>query len=93
LTHALRLESITKAYPGVVANRDVSLLVAPGEILALLGENGAGKSTLVKAIYGLVSPDAGTMWIGGEHYAPRSPKEARARGVAWCSSISRCSRR
>ncbi|MEO1551087.1 MAG: ATP-binding cassette domain-containing protein, partial [Pseudomonadota bacterium] len=81
MTHALRLESITKAYPGVVANRDVSLLVAPGQIHALLGENGAGKSTLVKAIYGLVSPDAGTMWIGGEHYAPRSPKEARARGV------------
>ncbi|MEM9268855.1 MAG: ABC transporter ATP-binding protein [Pseudomonadota bacterium] len=81
MTLALRLENITKAYPGVIANRDVSLSVAPGQIHALLGENGAGKSTLVKAIYGLVSPDAGQMWVAGERYTPRSPKEARARGV------------
>ena len=62
----LDLSGLTKAYPGVVANDDVSLRIAPGEVHALLGENGAGKSTLVKMIYGLVKPDAGQMQMRGE---------------------------
>ena len=57
----LSLQGLTKAYPGVVANDDVSFDIKKGEIHALLGENGAGKSTLVKTIYGLVNPDAGVM--------------------------------
>ena len=57
----LELQGITKQFPGVLANDDVSLSVGPGEIHALLGENGAGKSTLVKIIYGVMHPDAGTM--------------------------------
>jgi len=56
--------------------------VAAGGIHALLGENGAGKSTLVKAIYGLVAPDAGTMRLDGAPYAPSTPRQARAAGVA-----------
>ncbi|TFL20303.1 ABC transporter ATP-binding protein [Jannaschia formosa] len=56
--------------------------VAEGGVHALLGENGAGKSTLVKAIYGLVRPDAGRMTLGGRSYAPSEPREARAAGVA-----------
>lgn len=78
----LTIEHLTKAYPGVIANRDVSLEIRRGEIHALLGENGAGKSTLVKAVYGLVKPDSGTMILNGAHYAPPEPRAARAAGIA-----------
>ncbi|WP_339822552.1 ABC transporter ATP-binding protein [Sulfitobacter dubius] len=77
----LDLSGLTKAYPGVVANDDVSLRIAPGEVHALLGENGAGKSTLVKMIYGLVKPDAGQMQMRGENFAPTDPHAARQAGV------------
>ncbi len=78
----LSVEGLTKAYPGVLANDAVSFAVAEGEVHALLGENGAGKSTLVKAIYGLVRPDAGRMTFRGRPYAPAEPRAARAAGVA-----------
>ena len=78
----LGLEGLTKAYPGVVANRDVTFDIGAGEIHALLGENGAGKSTLVKTIYGLVKPDAGVMRLNGLPFQPGEPKEARALGIA-----------
>ncbi len=78
----LRLTGLTKAYPGVVANDDVSFDIYAGEIHALLGENGAGKSTLVKMIYGLVAPDQGTMDMNGAAFAPTKPSEARQSGVA-----------
>ena len=78
----LTLEGLTKAYPGVVANDDVSFEIKRGEVHALLGENGAGKSTLVKMIYGLVKPDAGAMTLSGTTFAPAEPRVARASGVA-----------
>ncbi|MCF7698084.1 ABC transporter ATP-binding protein [Loktanella sp. M215] len=78
----LALDGLTKAYPGVIANRDVSFRIGRGEIHALLGENGAGKSTLVKTIYGLVKPDAGTMTLNGAGFAPADPGAARRAGVA-----------
>jgi len=78
----LRLEGLTKAYPGVVANSDVSFSIGTGEVHALLGENGAGKSTLVKMIYGLVKPDSGRMELRGKPYQPAKPAEARRLGVA-----------
>lgn len=81
MTALLSLNGLTKAYPGVVANDDVSLSIAPGEIHALLGENGAGKSTLVKMIYGLVKPDAGQMQMNGGDFAPSDPRAARSAGV------------
>jgi ABC-type uncharacterized transport system ATPase subunit len=80
-TPLLDLSGLTKAYPGVVANDDVSLTIAPGEVHALLGENGAGKSTLVKMIYGLVKPDAGHMKMFGQPFTPTEPRAARAAGV------------
>jgi len=81
MTALLEVDGLTKAYPGVVANADVSFAIRPGEIHALLGENGAGKSTLVKAIYGLVKPDRGRMRLNGSPHAPTEPRAARAAGV------------
>jgi simple sugar transport system ATP-binding protein len=78
----LRIEGLTKAYPGVVANSDVSFDIHPGEIHALLGENGAGKSTLVKMVYGLVKPDSGHMQLNGAPYVPTNPHAARQSGVS-----------
>ncbi|RYZ12765.1 MAG: ABC transporter ATP-binding protein [Comamonadaceae bacterium] len=78
----LQLDRITKRYPAVVANSDVSLVVAPGEAHAVLGENGAGKSTLMKIIYGSVKPDHGTVMFNGRPVAVRNPQEARALGIS-----------
>ncbi|WP_179378405.1 ABC transporter ATP-binding protein [Jannaschia marina] len=82
LTTLLQLDGLTKAYPGVVANDDVSFAIRAGGVHALLGENGAGKSTLVKTIYGLVKPDSGSMTLKGAPFAPAEPRAARAAGVA-----------
>lgn len=78
----LSITKLTKAYPGVVANDDVSFEIQEGEVHALLGENGAGKSTLVKMIYGLVKPDSGEMRWQDAPFAPSEPRAARAAGVA-----------
>jgi simple sugar transport system ATP-binding protein len=80
---ALRLElnGITKVYPSVIANEDVSLSVKRGEIHAVLGENGAGKSTLMKMIYGVTHPDAGQMKWEGEPVHVENPAHARSLGI------------
>lgn len=78
----LSIRGLTKAYPGVIANNDVSFDIGVGEVHALLGENGAGKSTLVKMIYGLVKPDTGEMVLRGQPFAPAEPRAARADGIA-----------
>ena len=78
----LSLSNITKRYPGVVANRAVSLSVKPGEAHAVLGENGAGKSTLMKIIYGSVKPDEGSIQYKGQSVQIRNPQQARALGIS-----------
>ncbi|MFM7598267.1 MAG: ATP-binding cassette domain-containing protein, partial [Actinomycetota bacterium] len=77
----LQATGLTKRFPGVVANEDVSLTLRKGEILALLGENGAGKSTLVKMIYGLYAPDEGEIRIKGETVRLAGPRDAIKRGI------------
>lgn len=81
MTNLLEVRNISKAFGSVQANSDISLSVSPGEIVALLGENGAGKSTLVKAVFGLVRPDSGTIAIKGEQLTPGDTAGAIARGV------------
>ena len=78
----LELTHISKQYPAVKANDDVSLRVQPGEIHAVLGENGAGKSTLMKIIYGTVKPDVGEVRWNGQTVNIRNPLDARALGIS-----------
>ena len=77
----LKLEGISKRFPGVVALDSVSVSLDPGEVVALLGENGAGKSTLMKIIGGVYSPDGGTMSLDGKECRFRSPSDALDHGI------------
>ncbi|MEO5807784.1 ABC transporter ATP-binding protein [Devosia sp.] len=77
----LELTGITKRFPGVLANDNISFAVKPGEIHALLGENGAGKSTLVKMIYGIMQPNAGEIRWNGQPITITNPKMARKLGI------------
>ena len=77
----VELAGITKAYPGVLANDDVTLTVRHGEVHCLLGENGAGKSTLIGILSGLVRPDAGTIRIDGREVTIDSPRAALEHGI------------
>ena len=78
----LELNSISKRYPAVLANDQISLQVMPGQIHAILGENGAGKSTLMKIIYGAVQPDQGDIRFDGKPVHIRNPQQARALGIS-----------
>lgn len=77
----LEVRNITKTFPGVVANDNVSLTLHRGEVLALLGENGAGKSTLMNIIYGLYHPDSGEIIVKGKKVQLGSPREAIEHGI------------
>tara|TARA_B100000902_G_scaffold319658_1_gene311973 strand:- start:4843 stop:6381 length:1539 start_codon:yes stop_codon:yes gene_type:complete len=79
--NAIELKGITKRFPGVLANDNVNLTVAEGEIHAVCGENGAGKSTLMKILYGMQPADEGTMELFGEEKNFTSPNEAIDAGI------------
>jgi general nucleoside transport system ATP-binding protein len=78
---AVELIEITKAYPGVLANDRISLIVRPGEVHCLLGENGAGKSTLMSILAGMVPPDEGHIRLDGREAEISSPKRALELGI------------
>ncbi|HEX4281247.1 MAG TPA: ATP-binding cassette domain-containing protein [Solirubrobacteraceae bacterium] len=77
----LRVEHIKKSFGPISALRDVNIHLRKGEVLGLLGDNGAGKSTLIKILSGFQKQDAGTMWLKGQPYAPKSVLDARAHGI------------
>ena len=79
--NAVEFREVTKRFPGVIANDDVSLAVEPGTVHALLGENGAGKSTLMNVLYGLYEPDSGTVALDGEPRTFDSPRDAIDAGI------------
>ena len=79
----LRFEHVSKSYFGVPALQDVSISLAPGELLGLIGENGSGKSTLMNILGGVIQPDRGQMWIKGKPYRPSDPSEAKRMGIAF----------
>jgi len=77
----LEMRHVTKRFPGIVANDDVSFDLRAGEVHALLGENGAGKSTLMNCLYGLYTPDEGEILIRGEKVELGSPRASIDKGV------------
>ena len=77
----VELRNITKAFPGVIANDNISLEINKGEIFALLGENGAGKSTLMSILFGMYEPEEGEIYVRGEKVNLSSSKDATALNI------------
>ena len=77
----IRFEHVSMAFPGVLANDDISLEVRRGEVFALVGENGAGKSTLMNILYGIYTPTSGEVYIRGERVTEHTPRAAIEAGV------------
>ncbi len=80
-TPIIEFKHITKRFPGIIANDDVSFSINQGEIYALLGENGAGKSTLMSMLFGMYTPDKGGIWIRGRKENISSPNVATELGI------------
>jgi general nucleoside transport system ATP-binding protein len=79
----LKVEGISKAFPEILANDDITFDLKAGEIHALVGENGAGKTTLVGILYGLHRPDAGRILVDGNELKPGDPREAITHGLGF----------
>ena len=78
----LRMEGISKSFPGVKALDGVNIVVGEGEVHALLGENGAGKSTLMKVLNGVYAPDEGKIFLRGEEVSIHNIREAQELGIS-----------
>ena len=78
---AVELRHISKRFPGVIANKDVSLKVETGTVHALVGENGAGKSTVMKILYGMQRPDSGEILVNGKEVHFKNPNDAIDAGI------------
>src|SRR5215217_3197195 len=78
----LRVERVTKSFPGVLALQCVSLEVFPGEVLGLVGENGAGKSTLMKILSGVYAPEGGQIFVDEQPVSIHDPRHAQRLGIS-----------
>lgn len=74
--YIVEMKNITKRFPGIIANDNITIQIKKGEIYAILGENGAGKSTLMSMLFGMYSPDEGEIWVRGEKVKIESPNHA-----------------
>ena len=81
MQYIIEMLNITKEFPGIIANDNVTLQVKKGEIHALLGENGAGKSTLMSVLFGLYQPEKGTIKIKGKEVKINNPNDANALAI------------
>lgn len=81
MEYVIEMNNITKVFPGIVANDDITLQVKQGEIHALLGENGAGKSTLMNVLFGLYQPEQGGIKIKGKSVNITNPNVANDLGI------------
>ena len=79
--YIIEMRNITKEFPGIIANDDITLQLKKGEIHALLGENGAGKSTLMSVLFGLYKPEQGTIYVDGEEVNITGPGDANRYGI------------
>ena len=79
--YAIEMLNITKVFPGIIANDDITLRLKKGEIHALLGENGAGKSTLMSVLFGLYQPESGTIKKDGKEVSIQNPNDANDLGI------------
>ena len=80
-SYAIEMLNITKRFPGIVANDNITLQLRKGEIHALLGENGAGKSTLMSVLFGLYQPEEGVIKKDGKEVSIKDPNDANALGI------------
>lgn len=81
MEYVIEMLHITKKFPGIVANDDITIQLKKGEIHALLGENGAGKSTLMSVLFGLYQPEEGTIKVKGQEVKIKGPLDANALGI------------
>ncbi len=81
MEYIIEMLGITKTFPGIIANDDITLQLRKGEIHALLGENGAGKSTLMSVLFGLYHPDKGTIRMNGQEVHIKDPNDANKLGI------------
>lgn len=81
MSHVIEMLNITKEFPGIIANDDITLQIEKGEIHALLGENGAGKSTLMSILFGLYKPEKGRILINGSEVKINNPNDANRYGI------------
>jgi simple sugar transport system ATP-binding protein len=81
MDYVIEMLNITKEFPGIKANDNITLQLKKNEIHALLGENGAGKSTLMSVLFGLYQPDSGVIRMGGKEVQIRNPNDATALNI------------